>query len=580
MSFRVQKDVQVPMRDGVRLATDLWIPEGDPAPTLLVRLPYSKDLIQGAFSTGTNPEMFALLEAGYAVVWQDCRGAFRSEGRFEPMTSEPQDGADTIAWLRQQPWCDGAIGTFGTSYLGFTQWAAASQGPDGLRAIAPTMTSTDYYRAPWYTAGGTLAWHNVQFWATFMALATEKKALARGTGEPSTLVELLNLMSNPQPELMRLPLAEQPLLKKPCPWLSDWIAHPDRDEYWTQLSVEENFSNVNTPALNIGGWFDIFVDSTVRTYTRMKAEGGTTAARDGQRLIIGPWDHINSDGVYPDRQFGLLASPAAFDITDAHLRFFDRWLRNRADALDDVAPVRIFVMGIDQWRDEQDWPLPDTQYIDYYLHSGGSAQTADGDGTLSLDLPAANVTDSYTYDPLDPVPSIGGRAMMPAAINGAGPADQRSVEMRPDVLCFTTAILEKPVEVTGHITLHLFVSSTAPDTDFTGKIVDVHPDGKALYVTDGILRARYRNSLGAPELLQPDEVYELTLDLSVTSNVFPPGHRIRLEVSSSNFPRYDRNTNTGEVIAEDGPERCVVAVNRVFHGPNYPSRLVLPVIAR
>jgi putative CocE/NonD family hydrolase len=358
------------------------------------------------------------------------------------------------------------------------------------------------------------------------------------------------------------------------------LAHPARDQFWRDLSVADRFEDITVPALNIGGWFDIFVNSTARTFTELKKRGGSAEAREGQRLIIGPWDHLNSTGVYPDRTFGLMADARYDDLTGAHRRFFDRWLRGQADALAGSAPVRIFVMGIDQWRDEQDWPLPDTSYADYYLDSSGRANTADGDGDLRSEPPGGERADTYLYDPGRPVPTLGGRVMSPATANAAGPVDQRRAESRDDVLCYTTPVLDRPVEVTGHVSLTLFASSSAPDTDFTGKLVDVFPDGRAIFLTDGILRARYRHSLADPQLLTPGQVYEITIDLSVTSNVFLPGHRIRLEVSSSNFPRFDRNTNTGGTIAEDRDEDVQIAVNRIFHGPGRPSRLVLPVIDR
>jgi len=306
----------------------------------------------------------------------------------------------------------------------------------------------------------------------------------------------------------------------------------------------------------------------------------------GQRLIIGPWDHLNSTGIYPDRRFGLTADAITQDLTSEHLRFFDRWLRGRTDAgrlrfgSDPEPPVKIFVMGIDQWREEQDWPLPDTRYESWYLHGSGRANTAAGDGRLSTDAPGDTAADTYLYDPLWPVPTLGGRIMLPTTANAAGAVDQRPAEARDDVLCFTSEVLTEPVEVTGHVSLTLFASSSAPDTDFTGKLVDVFPDGRAIFLTDGILRARYRNSLAEPEPLTPGEPYELGLDLSITSNVFLPGHRIRLEVSSSNFPRYDRNSNTGGVIAEESADQVTVAVNRILHGPAHPSRLILPVIRR
>jgi len=237
-------------------------------------------------------------------------------------------------------------------------------------------------------------------------------------------------------------------------------------------------------------------------------------------------------------------------------------------------------MGIDQWREEQDWPLPDTTYVPYYLHGSGRANTAAGDGELCTEAPEQTAADTFLYDPRRPVPTLGGRVMLPTTANAAGAVDQRPAEARDDVLCFTSPVLTEPLEVTGHVSLTLYASSSAPDTDFTGKLVDVFPDGRAIYLTDGIVRARYRNSLAEPEPLTPGEPVKLTLDLSVTSNVFRPGHRIRLEVSSSNFPRFDRNTNTGGVIADEPAELAAAAVNRVLHGPDHPSQLILPVISR
>ena len=579
MSFTVEKNIMVPMRDGVRLATDVWVPAGGgPAPVLLVRLPYGKDMI-ALYAYGLGPNIFTLVDAGYALVFQDCRGTFRSGGEFTPMINEPSDGADTAAWLLEQPWCDGNIGTYGPSYLGFVQWASASAG-GRLKAIAPAVTTTDYYTAPWYSEGGALSLHAIQTWTTLMALAGTQRAMAAGSGDPEAMMGLVAMAADPDAYLAALPVRVRPLLEKQWPWWAEILAHPARDQFWRDLSVADHFEDITVPALHIGGWFDIFVSSTARTFTGLKARGSSAAVRDGQRLIIGPWDHLNSTGSYPDRQFGLMADARYADLTGAHQRFFDRWLRGQDGALDGSAPVRIFVMGIDQWRDEQDWPLPDTSYRDYYLGSSGRANTADGDGTLHPEPASGESTDTYLYDPLRPVPTLGGRVMSPATANQAGPVDQRPAESRDDVLCYTSPVLDRAVEVTGHVSLTLFVSSSAPDTDFTGKLVDVFPDGRAIFLTDGILRARYRASLADPEPLTPGQVYEVTLDLSVTSNVFLPGHRIRLEVSSSNFPRFDRNTNTGRVITEDHAEDVQVAVNRVFHGPEHPSRLVLPIIDR
>jgi uncharacterized protein len=572
MEYSVRKDVMVPMRDGVELATDTWIPSGTPAPTLLVRLPYGKDL-PALLAYALVPNVFTLVEAGYAVVYQDCRGTFRSGGEFVPMLNEPNDGADTIAWLLEQPWCDGSIGTYGPSYLGFVQWASVT-GSGQVKAIAPAVTTTDYYTAPWYSDGGALSWHTVQSWTAQMAMVETLRQVSRGTGDPELLAGLAGMVGEPQPHLAALPLSHQPLIEKVWPWWAELLSHPSRDQFWRDLSVLDHAEQVIVPALHIGGWFDIFIANTARSFTELKARSG---APEGQRLIIGPWDHLNSTGIYPDRQFGMTADAITQNLTGHHLRFFDRWLRGKTTQ---DAPVRIFVMGIDQWRDEPDWPLPDTSYVPYYLHGSGRANTSAGDGRLSTEAPGHGAVDTYLYDPLRPVPSLGGRLMLPSTANAAGPVDQRPVESRDDVLCFTTEVLTEPVEVTGPVSLTLYVSSTAPDTDFTGKLVDVFPDGRAIFLTDGILRARYRNSLAEPEPLTPGEAYQISLDLSVTSNVFLPGHRIRLEVSSSNFPRFDRNTNTGGVIADESADQAAVAVNRVLHGPEYPSQLTLPVIRR
>jgi len=578
MSFTVEKDVMVAMRDGVELATDAWIPSVTPAPTLLVRLPYGKDLPQ-LLAYGLVPNVFALVEAGYAVVYQDCRGTWRSGGEFTPMLNEPGDGADTVAWLLRQPWCDGNIGSYGPSYLGFTQWASVSGGAP-VKAIAPAVTTTDYYTTPWFSEGGAASWHTLQSWSTQMAMVNTLRQLGADSGDPQLLGELVAMMADPQPHLAAMPSSRQPAIEKVWPWWSEFLSHPARDSFWQRLSVIDRAEQVTVPALHIGGWFDIFVASTARSFTELRARAGTEDAREGQRLIIGPWDHLNATGIYPDRRFGLAGDAISQDLTGQHARFFDRWLRGRPDALDGSAPVKIFVMGIDQWRDEQDWPLPDTRFVSYYLHGSGRANTAGGDGELSPEPPAETATDTFLYDPRRPVPTLGGRVMLPTTANAAGPVDQRPVEDRDDVLCFTSPVLTEPLEVTGHVRLTLFASSSAPDTDFTGKLVDVFPDGRAIYLTDGIIRARYRNSLAEPEPLTPGETYQLSLDLSVTSNVFLPGHRIRLEISSSNFPRFDRNTNTGGVIADESEDQAAVAVNRVLHGPGYLSQLILPVISR
>jgi uncharacterized protein len=578
MTFTVEVDVPVPMRDGVALATNVWLPAGPgPFPALLVRTPYGKD-DAGLYGNPKLPDVFALVEAGYAVVAQDVRGTSRSPGTFVPHTHEGRDSLDTLTWLAAQPWCDGAVGMWGGSYMGFTQWQAAPHDAPALRAIAPVMTSADPYAAPWRSPGGALSQDAVLSWGTLSAL----RNLRRDDGDPADAAALLAGLAEARLLHEPLPLADRGPVTRSLPWLGEVLGHPERDGFWRDIAAIDHCDRITVPALHIGGWYDVFVGETVRSYTMLRRHGGSAAARDGQRLLIGPWSHPDGTdlGTYPDRSFGLAGSIKAAGITETHLRFFDRWVRGRVDTPEEAGRVRIFVMGVDQWRDEPDWPLPDTRYTDFFLAGDGRANTATGDGVLTRDVPSKDATDTVRYDPRDPVPSLGGRVL--AATSGAypGPADQAAAETRADVLCFTTPVLERPVEVTGHVSLVLHVRSSAPDTDFTGKLVDVHPDGRAILLCEGIQRVRYRASLTEPTLLAPGALAELTLDLGVTANVFLPGHRIRLEVSSSDFPRYDRNTNTGGTIATDGEADLIVAVNRVHHGPGHPSRLVLPLIER
>ncbi|SEQ53423.1 CocE/NonD family hydrolase [Lentzea albida] len=576
MSFTVDVDVAVPMRDGITLATNVWRPDGPgPFPVLLIRTPYGKD-DAGTFGNPKLPDVFAFVAAGYAVVAQDVRGTSRSPGTFVPGVHEGRDGADTLTWLAEQPWCDGDVGMWGGSYMGFTQWLTAARDTPALRAIAPVMSSADLYRAPWYSPGGALSQDIVLTWSTLSALRNLQRDLAEGRGDPTDASVLLSGVDDPRLLHDPLPLTGRDAVTRTLPWLGDVLGHPERDAFWREVAPIEHHAGITVPALQIGGWYDVFIGETVRSYTMMRRHGGSAAARDGQRLVIGPWAHPDGAdlGTFPDRSFGRAGSIKAADVTDEHLRFFDRWVRGHTDTPADAHRVRIFVMGVDRWRDEQDWPLPDTRCTDFFLAGAGRANTAAGDGGLTREVVREEAVDTFLYDPHRPVPTLGGTTLAARP----GPADQTAVEARDDVLCFTTPVLDRPVEVTGHVSLVLHVSSSAPDTDFTAKLVDVHPDGRAILLCEGIQRARYRNSLTEPELVEPGTVYELTIDVGVTSNVFLPGHRIRLEVSSSNFPRYDRNTNTGGVIAtEDTP---VVAVNRVHHGPAHPSRLVLPLIER
>jgi hypothetical protein len=567
----IEKNLMTPMRDGVRLAADIIRLDGaGPQPVLMARTPYNKDL--WLVDNLAVFDMFRAAQAGYTVIVQDTRGRFASEGEFTPMFQEHADGVDAIQWAAAQPWSNGVVGMFGGSYVGMTQWLPAQEQPKALRAIAPMVTFSDLYEGMQYQ-GGVKLLHGLE-WSLAMSFETAQRRAANGE---KPLPDLTGL--NRDAMAAHLPLVDQPLLRDLAPYYNDWLAHPLPGAFWQAGSPNSAYEQITVPALNIGGWYDVFLWGTLQNYIGMRQRGGSEAARQHQRLIIGPWSHMNNFGSYPEREFGMAASLRALDLTGTHLRWFDCWLKGVENGINQEQPVTLFVMGIDQWRTEDDWPLPDTQYRHYYLHSSGQANTLHGDGLLSPEIPGAEPPDTYLYNPLRPVPTVGGQVLMPGA-NGTGPRDQRRVEEREDVLVYSTPVLDRPIEVTGPVQLELFIASSALDTDFTGKLVDVYPDGRALILTEGILRARYHQSMTEPALLEPGTIYKLRLDLWATANVFLPGHRIRLEVSSSNFPRFARNTNTGGDCATEGADQCVAAVNRIFHDSAHPSHLILPIIER
>jgi len=577
MNIVIEKNVMVAMRDGVHLAADVYRPvEEGQHPVLLMRLPYNKDL-PGRLAAFVSTA-FRAAQQGYVVVLQDCRGRFASEGEFYPQFDDANDGVDTIHWIVEQPWANGKVGMIGGSYLGFTQWLLAKEHPEALRAIAPQVTTSNYYQTPMRHEGGVFEL-GVLFWALSMVPEEVQRRMRQGQASREQMGAIMQAMRDPSALMAHLPLVDQPLLREFAPWYLDWLNHPTYDDYWKRIAHSEYYEQLTVPTLNMGGWYDLFLGGTLANYVGMKQRGGSVVARAHQRLVIGPWSHTNDMGMFSERSYGLAASSAAIDLEGMQLRWHDHWLKGEENGVEQDKPVKIFVMGLDQWRDEEDWPLPDTQYRPYYLHSGGHANSATGNGTLSPDAPAEEPEDVYLYDPRHPVPTVGGAILIDLA-PVEGPRDQRAVEAREDVLCYSTPVLEKPVEVTGPIALVLYISSSARDTDFTGKLVNVYPDGRAEILTDGILRARYRESFTEAKLLEPGQIYELRLDLWATSNLFKAGHRIRLEVSSSNFPRFDRNTNTGGVIERQTEKDLVQAVNRIYHDAAHPSHLILPIIER
>lgn len=573
----VEKNVAAPMRDGVVLRADIYRPAAAGRyPVLLQRTPYNKNL--NVISTMLLDVMRAASE-GYVVVIQDSRGRYASDGEFYTFRDDVLDGYDTVEWCAVQPWSNGNVGMYGASYVGATQWLATIAQPPHLKAIFPLITASHYHEGWAYQGGAFVLGFNESWTMTFLAPDTLQRLMRTKPEAGERLAALMQGVDDMCHWFRHLPLKDFPFFQEAAPYFYDWLAHPDDDDYWAPWNIEQHYHTIGIPACNLGGWYDIFLGGTLRNYMGMRAHGATPEARNGQRLIIGPWQHAwPPSNVVGEVNYGLASAALAVDIDGLQLKWFDYWLKGKQNGLLDEPPVRLFVMGENRWRSENEWPLTRTKYTKYYLHSDGKANSLNGDGLLNPQPPHSEPADVYVSDPRNPVPTKGGGlCCWPAELPG-GAHDQRIIEARPDVLVYTTPVLERDVEVTGPVTLTLFAATSAVDTDFTGKLVDVHPDGFARNLTDGILRARYRESRTQKTLLKPGDVYEYTVDLWATSNVFKAGHRIRLEIASSNFPRFDRNPQTGEQSGE--ATRLEPALQHIFHDVLRPSHVVLPIIPR
>jgi len=555
-----EKDVAVKMRDGVILRADVYRPKGDGKfPVLLERTPYDKRVDVG----------FGIEAAsrGYVVILQDVRGRFASLGDWYPMKHEAEDGYDTIEWAAALPESNGKVGMVGGSYLGITQLLAALADPPHLAGIAPAVAPCDMHDGLFYP-GGALAQLAAETWVSLVSV----DALQRRTFTENWILK------DPVHWAKTLPLESYPILEVRgveglAPYFADWLKHPENDDYWKAWSVCGQPEKIQVPAFHIGGWYDVFDGETQRNYVLMKERGGNDSARRGQRMVVGPWRHGSYSFKVGEVEFG---AHLQFEERETMLRWYDFILKGAANGLEKEAPVKIFVMGKNVWRDESDWPLARAHNTRYYLHWGGKSNSLHGDGTLGTALSAAEPSDQYVYDPADPVPTRGGGLCCSFA-NPGGAFDQQKTEARDDVLVYSTPPFKDDFEVTGPASLELYASSSAVDTDFTAKLVDVWPNGVAQNLTDGIVRARYRNSTVNPEFLKPGEIYKITIDLRATSNVFLPGHRLRLEVSSSNFPRFNRNLNTGEDPARG--TNLLKATNKIYHDRDHPSALILPLVS-
>ena len=546
----------VPMRDGVELSLDVRLPAGEPPfPVVLIRTMYDKveqrdavvDPTRGIPYDGAFVE--ALLEAGFALGVQDVRGRFDSDGEWHPYIHERRDGFDTVDWIYDQPWCDGNIGMIGRSYVGYTQWMAAADRPRGLKAIVPISPQTDTYRGFPFVNGVFL-------------LAMAELGMKGGRHSFQIRDFMKNVLVGSEPYFQTLPVAsmfEQAGVTEPV-WWRAMMDHPNFDDYWRQGVYADAWDKMEVAALGVTGWYDLVVEGAIANFEGMRRLGVSEQVRAGQELIVGPWAHwvnvrTDLDGV----DFG----PASLiDLQGYVIRFFDRWLR--ADGGEPVEkPVRIFVMGANEWWEADTWPLPEAETVSMYLRTEGQRRM------LAFEPPGAEPPDVYRYDPLDPVTSDWSMH--------AGPIDDREIALRPDVLSYMSSPLADDLDVVGRPILVLFAASSAPDTDWHARLVDIHEDGSARFVAHGVLRARFRESFETPTFLRPGEIYRVEVPFTPTAIRFAAGHRIGVEIMSSWFPRFERNMNTGALNnLEEATAR--VAIQTVFHDAASPTQLELPVI--
>jgi putative CocE/NonD family hydrolase len=541
--------VSVPMRDGVKLATDVYRDDAvERAPVVLIRTPYDRTKQKAAAERW--------VQAGYFFVAQDCRGTRASEGVLAPYNNEGQDGYDTIEWLIRQPWCNGRVGMIGGSYVGAVQWQAAVENTPGLVVIAPQATWSSFYRNLYL--GGAVRLSLISSW------------IAGNTPKPDGVTP-----ADMNDALLRLPLSDvDEAIGWPMPWLDAYLTHPEPNGFWTRLDLTTRLPELQLPVLHVVGYYDFFSRESVDNFVLMQKQARDPATRRQQRLVLGPWDHgtIGKSKV-AEVDFG---AEAALDVAAIQHDWFDRYLKQDAVAqAKPFPPVKYFSMGDNVWRDAQTWPPEGVVATSFFLHSDGKANTRNGNGRLSRQAPTQEQpVDSFKADPANPTPSSPVTETRPLKAAVWGPVDQRATEDREDVLVYTSDVLTEPLTFAGNIEAKLHVSTDTPDADWVVKLIDVHPDGFAPHVARGIQRGRYRRTLLKPELMQPDQVYEITVDLGPAAATIAKGHRLRVDISGADFPLYDRNPNTAEGIFG---KQTAIANEQVHHRPGALSRIVLPV---
>ena len=542
--------VMVSMRDGVQLATDVYRDDATTvAPVVLMRTPYNKDRAKGA------AQQFAA--AGYIAVVQDCRGKFASEGVFIPYNNEGQDGFDAIEWAGNQSWCNGRIGMWGSSYVGATQWQAAVEHPPKLVTITPTATWSSFYRN------------------LYLGGAVRHSLIARWASGNSPKPEGATVTDDWNRTLLHLPLSEiDDQVGWSISWLEAMLTHPTPGGYWKRLDLTDDMLDLKLPMQHVVGYYDFFSRESVNNFSRMQQLAKDQATRKQQRLILGPWDHgtIGKSRV-GDLDFG---AEAQWDATAATLDWFDRTLKETAGSeATPIVPVRYFVMGENRWHEAESWPPGGYESTSFYLHSSGRANTRGGDGQLNRAAPSTDEpVDRFRADPADPVPACPVTDQRPLHVAIWAPVDQRTIEDRDDVLCYSTEPLTQPLTFAGNARADLFVAADTADADWVVKLIDVHPDGAAYNLAVGILRGRFRESELEPKPLTPNETCRISVDLGPIAAQIAPGHRLRVDICGAYFPLFDRNPNTGE-----GPfgKSTAIATESVYHTSAKPSRILLPV---
>lgn len=562
----VDSGVEMVASDGVILRSVVHrMADRDLQPVVLVRNPYGEPLTR-------NIPVAVLLAAGFAVVIQDCRGTGDSDGVFVPFEGEAADSVDAVRWAAQLPFSDGRVVTYGASYSGMVQLAAAVAQPEGLTGIVPIVTPDDYQTRLAYR-GGAFQMGQLTGWYTMKTLQSLLYRAQRGEDVREVLGRLGAHAADPWRSIGAGPLTDAPVLSEVLPTWKRWTSNDETGTYWPALSYRDRRSAITVPALHVGGWFDLFLGGTIDNFVHLSAHAATPRAREGQRLIIGPWQHVDQSGTIGDLSFGAAASGAGIGL-EATIAAFARACVDGEPL--PGAPVRVYVMNAGRWREAETWPLEGTVSTPWYLHP---------DGRLAPHRPAADGGESeYRHDPADPVPMRGGQSgIFAGGLAGGsewapGPRDQRALDARADILRFTSDELDADLEATGPVSVVLYATSSAEDTDFVARLVDVYPDGRAIGVVDGIVRAKFRHGQDHAEPIIPGEIYEYEIDLWATGWLFRAGHRLRVDVCSSSYPNWDVNGGKLENNATIAPDQRVVAIQRVRHDAEHPSRIVLPVI--